>query len=248
METDRRLLKNNARIINATAKPPVMTATLIYVLVLLLFSLVSEYVLTVNITDEMAQRYMNYYRSGDWEAALQCMGQMIPPNTAYLIKLAIDIALTVLTAGYTIFIMNTVKSSGAVFGNLLDGFGMAGRVILLELLRTILISLGFILFIIPGIRLFYGYRQSLYLLIEHPEMGVVECLKESRRMMRGHKWELFGIDMSFILWYIALTIPYVGYISNMWVTPYSTTTYVLYYLALRGTPVIVRAAEPPFEQ
>jgi len=247
METDRRLLKYNAKIINATAKPPVPTASLIYVMVLLLFSFLSNYVLTINVTDELSQRYINYYQSGNWDELFNCMAQMIPPNTAYIIKLAIDLALTVVSAGYTIFIMNTVKSSGAVYGNLLDGFGMAGRVIWLELLRGLIIGLGFVFFIIPGILLFYSYRQALYLLIEHPEMKVRECLKESRKMMRGRKAELFGIDFSFVLWYIMLCVPYVGYAVRVWITPYSTTTYVLYYLALRGTPVIVKPVDRPGE-
>ena len=145
-------------------------------------------------------------------------------------------------AGYTIFIMNTVKKSGATFGNLLDGFSITLKLILLGFLRTLFITLWSLLFYFPGIIAAYRYRMSLYLLLDHPEMGVMECLRTSKQMMKGHKWECFVLDLSFIGWWLLAAIPYVGYAVSIWVTPYINTTYVLYYMALAGKPVTVGPA------
>jgi len=54
-------------------------------------------------------------------------------------------------------------------------------------LSRIIISLGYICFIIPGIILSYIYSQSYYILCENPDIGVIECLTKSREMMTKEK-------------------------------------------------------------
>ena len=46
----------------------------------------------------------------------------------------------------------------------------------------------------------YAYRQAWFLKNERPEASAVECLRESRRMMKGFKWRAFCLDFSFIGW------------------------------------------------
>ena len=76
--------------------------------------------------------------------------------------------------------------------------------------------------------------MALYLIIEHPEMSVLECIRESSRMMKGHKAELFIMDLSFIGWYLLMGLPYVGYAAQIWVMPYYEITNALYYRYLYG--------------
>lgn len=86
-----------------------------------------------------------------------------------------------------------------------------------------------LLFVIPGIVASYRYRQALYLLLDHPEMGIMECISESKRMMRGHKAELFILDLSFLGWSLLTIIPFV----SVYVLPYMQSTYAIYYMHLR---------------
>jgi uncharacterized membrane protein len=58
------------------------------------------------------------------------------------------------------------------------------------------------LFVIPGIVKSYAYSMSYYVSLDHPEFSSTECIDESQRLMDGHKWELFCLDLSFIGWYI----------------------------------------------
>ena len=245
MYTSRPLLKNNAKIIIRTAKPSLITAGLIFVAVSFLLNMLSSSVLGVNMTADDIQRYLNYYVNGDYQALLRLSESMSPPSSAYLINTLIQIVLYILGAGFLIFIFNTVKSAGAVYGNLLDGFGLAGKLILLALLEGLFIFLWSLLFVIPGIIAAYRYRMAKFLLIDHPEMGVMECIRTSKQMMKGHKWECFVLDLSFIGWWLLTAIPSVGYAVSVWTTPYINTTYVLYYMALAGKPVTVAAAPGP---
>ena len=66
------------------------------------------------------------------------------------------------------------------------------------------------------------------MLLEHPEMGVMACIRESKRLMAGRKGELFVMDLSFIGWTILTIIPFV----SIFVTPYMQTTFAAYYLAV----------------
>ena len=240
MYTSRPLLKNNARIIIKTARPSVIAASLIFLLVSLLMGALSTKL--TGITVDNLITYQNYVSSGDFERALTYLTSLIPPRSARVFILLLSIVSMIWQAGYTIFIMNTVKKSGATFGNLLDGFSITLKLILLGFLRTLFITLWSLLFYFPGIIAAYRYRMSLYLLLDHPEMGVMECLRTSKQMMKGHKWECFVMDLSFIGWRLLSELPLIGYFVSLWVTPYINTTYVLYYMALAGKPVTVGPA------
>ena len=240
MYTSRPLLKNNARIIIKTARPSLIAASLIFLLVSLLMGALSTKL--TGITVDNLITYQNYVSSGDFERALTYLTSLIPPRSARVFILLLSIVSMIWQAGYTIFIMNTVKKSGATFGNLLDGFSITLKLILLGFLRTLFITLWSLLFYFPGIIAAYRYRMSLYLLLDHPEMGVMECLRTSKQMMKGHKWECFVLDLSFIGWRLLSELPLIGYFVSLWVTPYVNTTYVLYYMALAGKPVTVGPA------
>lgn len=240
MYTSRPLLKNNARIIIKTARPSLIAASLIFLLVSLLMGALSTKL--TGITVDNLITYQNYVSSGDFERALSYLTSLVPPRSARVFILLLSIVSMIWQAGYTIFIMNTVKKSGATFGNLLDGFSITLKLILLGFLRALFITLWSLLFYFPGIIAAYRYRMSLYLLLDHPEMGVMECLRTSKQMMKGHKWECFVLDLSFIGWQLLSELPLIGYFVSLWVTPYVNTTYVLYYMALAGKPVTVGPA------
>ncbi|MBQ9517039.1 MAG: DUF975 family protein [Eubacterium sp.] len=98
---------------------------------------------------------------------------------------------------------------------------------LLQLVKSILLALLYMLLIIPGVIFSYKWRFSTYILAEHPEMSFGDAMRASDKMTKGHKWELFVLDLSFLGWYL-LMIPTIGLIS-IYVTPYVSTTVALYY-------------------
>jgi uncharacterized membrane protein len=105
-----------------------------------------------------------------------------------------------------------------------------------SLWMTLFIFLWSLLLIIPGIIAAYRYRMATYLLIDHPEMSPLECIRASKQMMAGHKGELFVLDLSFIGWYIVGSL--CCGVGTLWVAPYYEATRAQIYEAVRSAPVI----------
>lgn len=100
---------------------------------------------------------------------------------------------------------------------------------LLVMLYTFLWSL---LFIIPGIVKSYSYAMTPYILLDRPELSATDAIKESEKMMNGHKMDLFILDLSFIGW-ILLSMLTCG-ILVLYVEPYMMATKSAFYLELKG--------------
>ena len=100
-------------------------------------------------------------------------------------------------------------------------------------LRNFLIALCCVLFIIPGIILSYSYRLVPYLLADEPGIKAVEALKKSRAMMKGHKFNAFVYDLSFILWDILVVLT-LGLAGIFYVNPYKLSSDAALYKAIKG--------------
>jgi uncharacterized membrane protein len=53
----------------------------------------------------------------------------------------------------------------------------------------------------------YKYKMAYFILRDNPEMKPLDILKKSKNMMRGNKFELFKLDLSFIGWAILSVLP-----------------------------------------
>jgi uncharacterized membrane protein len=57
---------------------------------------------------------------------------------------------------------------------------------------------GFVLFIIPGFIFGLMYGFATYLVADR-RLGVLDAMKESRRITKGHRWKLFGLGLVLLL-------------------------------------------------
>lgn len=71
------------------------------------------------------------------------------------------------------------------------------------LILSVVVMLGFILLIIPGIILSLMYSQVFYILADDPDIGAIEAFNKSEKMMRGHKWQLFMLNLEAALYILA---------------------------------------------
>lgn len=229
MEINRAAIKANAKGQMRMAKPHAVLVALVYVL-------------TVMVLQVLSSRLMG---NRDLESIIYGMnasGNAVVPDVvlryatgvrtplAALINLALSLMLNTLSAGFTIYTLKVSRLQPAGFVDLLEGFSMFIRVLVLMFLEGLFVFLWSMLLFIPGIIAAYSYRMSLYLLIDNPHMSVMECIGASKQMMRGRKAELFVLDLSFIGWTFLSMIPFVSF----WVTPYTAVTYANYYNALIG--------------
>jgi hypothetical protein len=227
MEINRTVMKQEAKGLIVNTSPSPILVGLVYVFLVYVLNYLSTRLigLQVNTND-----YYNAMMSGDYTYFQSLIQNYHPGTAASLLNLAVEIMLMILAAGFVIYVLNVVRHYTAGFGNLFDGFGIFFRILWLTILTGIFIFLWSLLLVIPGIIAAYRYRMALYLLLDNPDMSAYQCISESKRMMAGHKGELFVLDLSFLGWYILTVIPFV----TIWVTPYTQTTYAVYYDTLRA--------------
>ncbi len=93
------------------------------------------------------------------------------------------------------------------------------------------VTLWSFLFLIPGIVKSYSYRQMFYIIAENPGISVTKAMNISKAMTKGHKADLFIMDLSFIGWFIlsAFTLG----ILLIWVIPYYNMTCINAYKDLK---------------
>lgn len=137
-----------------------------------------------------------------------------------------------LQLGFVIVIMKVLKDEVVDISNVFDGFKDFMSSFLLFLLNTIFVTLWSLLFVIPGIIAAYSYSMSYYILKDNPGMDANEARKASIEMMKGHKWQLFCLEFSFIGW-IILSILTCG-ILTLWVGPYMETAKAAFYEELKA--------------
>lgn len=156
-------------------------------------------------------------------------------SESFAISIIIPIITLVITGPLTIgqckFFINLANRSNPKFSDLWYGFNNMLRAIGVTLLVGVIVFIGTILFIIPGIILAFMYSQVYYIMAENPEMSIMNCLKESSRIMKGHKMDLFILELSFIGWGILMVIT-LG-IAGLYVLPYYNATLTNFYLDIK---------------
>ena len=85
--------------------------------------------------------------------------------------------------------------------------------------------------VVPGIIASYALFLTPFLLKDNPELSVIETLRLSRKMMQGHKMQLFKLQLSFLGW-ILLSVLTLG-LGMLWLMPYMMTTMAAFYQDVR---------------
>ncbi len=136
--------------------------------------------------------------------------------------------------GFMICFLRLVRGedSSEMVGDQFSVFNRYGRVLGTSLLMALYILLWCLLFIVPGIVKSYAYAMTPYVMNDRPDLDADDCIHESRMMMKGYKWKLFCLDLSFIGWAI-LCIFTLG-IGLLWLQPYIEASHAKFYEELKA--------------
>lgn len=93
--------------------------------------------------------------------------------------------------------------------------------------RLSLAVLFFVIAIILGMIATFMYSLAFYIRVDNPDMGVVQILKTSRKIMHGRKLDLAVLCISFIGWFIVCYIT-CG-IGVLWLAPYIQANLAAFY-------------------
>ena len=139
--------------------------------------------------------------------------------------------------GYARFQFHLLDGEEARFGDLFSDMRL-GKGLGMRLLMVIYLTLWSLLFIIPGIIKSFSYAMTPYIMAENPEMRANEAINASRKLMKGNKWRLFCMELSFIGWDI-LCVLTMG-IGNLILNPYKEAAHAVFYRE-------IKQAKPQFE-
>ncbi len=123
------------------------------------------------------------------------------------------------------------KNEEVSVGDVFKGFNITGKAVWLFIITEIFTFLWSLLLIIPGVVKAFSYAMAPYILADNPELTAREALNESKRIMDGHKFDLFVLQLSFFWWYILGSITF-G-IAYIYVIPYINVTTANFYNSIK---------------
>lgn len=137
-------------------------------------------------------------------------GLQVASFSVSFVSILVMLVCDVLGAGYACYCLRVSRGEEAPYASLFDAFPFAGKVVALSVARGVLFGAGLTLFVVPGVVLALSYSLALFHLCEEPELGVVEAMRRSRMEMRGRKWALLTLYLSFLplLGFAALVLLY----------------------------------------
>lgn len=152
---------------------------------------------------------------------------------AIILLLGISFVSASVDVGHSYFYLNLI--SGDKSAELSDLFAFFTHIMknwLVYLVRNLIITIGCCLCIIPGLIASYALAMVPYILADEPDIGVMDAIRKSYNMMKGHKFEYFLLNLSFIGWRLLASCT-CG-IGVLFLNPYINATLSGYYIDLSG--------------
>jgi uncharacterized membrane protein len=145
----------------------------------------------------------------------------------FLTMLATMFITPAFAVGTGILSLGLIRTRNPVFNDVFKGFKVFLKAFAVTFMTGLFTFLWSLLFVIPGIIKAFSYSQVNYILADNPNVGVLEAITLSRKMMSGAKWKYFRMNFFFIGWAILATFTLgIGY---LWLYPYITTSQTCFY-------------------
>lgn len=140
----------------------------------------------------------------------------------------------VLQLGYARFLLRHHDGKPTEFNDLFSQFDRFGTGFAQHFLRSLYTLLWSLLLIIPGIIAALSYAMTPFILEEHPDLTASEAIRRSKELMRGHKTDLFILELTFIGWSLLCILTLnLGHIA---LNPYKNAAYAVFYREITRGP------------
>ena len=228
--------KRDARQAIRGRRPSAFLVALAYYLIILLLTFLAQRVMTtaMHFPEIMAlsERMVNARTQAEQMEILEDLAALSDgwERAGEYVILAIRIMSTMLAMGFMRYCLGLTRGEEGSVGSIFDAFGNFFRFLGMNILIYLITSALAFLLIIPGVVMGYAYALAPYLLMDDPGKGPVQCMRESRQMMRGNKGTLFLLDLSMLGWLLLSIIP--GAAVYVW--PYYYCARANFYRAVSG--------------
>ena len=134
---------------------------------------------------------------------------------------------SILSFGFFSYFLKISRDQEVTYKEVFSRSNLALFFIGLTFAISVFVSLWSLLLIIPGIIASIAYRMAYFIKLDNPDIGVLDAIIKSKELMRGHKWDFFVLQLSFLGWVIlgALTLG----ILYFWLIPYMAVTEANFY-------------------
>lgn len=168
-------------------------------------------------------------------------------NSGTFFSILVSLFVTVLLGGYLSYLMGIRQRLETPYSTLMDGLGVAGKLIWCDIQVFVRVFLWSMLFVIPGVIAGYRYRFAMYNLLTDDSLSASEAIALSCQQTKGMKMDLFVLDLSFLGWNFLVTLT-MGLLS-LWVMPYANLCDLAYFEeAQRRLGRVPYGRTDPFDQ
>ena len=147
-----------------------------------------------------------------------------------LLSLVVSVAMIPVEFGLLVYIVKFVRKEQYELKELFAHFTKFWPIFCLNFLIGLFTTLWSFLFIIPGIIAAISYSMAMLVMVDGEE-NAMECIRKSKAMMKGYKWDYVVFQLSFILWHLLSAVTF-G-LAYFYVGPYISVASVLYYEELK---------------
>ncbi len=131
------------------------------------------------------------------------------------------------TVGIALFWLSIIRQKTVKKSQIFSGFKIFWKCFVAKFMTTLFILLWSLLLIVPGIMAAYSYAMTFFIIADNPEIRALEAIKESKKIMYGHRWKLFCLMWRFFGWML-LSILTLG-IGFFWLFAYMGTSFACFY-------------------
>ena len=158
------------------------------------------------------------------------------------------------TLGFAKYNLNLVDDKDPKLKDIFSQYDRLGTGFGMQFFRMLFITLWSLLLVIPGIIATYSYSMTAYILCENPQMTAREAIKKSKELMKGNRWRLFCLEISFIGWellaVLAIVLVTVMFMPTMFVMAAGSAAFtvaiVVWIIVIIAVSVVVGLLLSPY--
>lgn len=102
-----------------------------------------------------------------------------------------------ITVGTYQFALRLVRGERPDVGEIFRGFQVFGKAFAVFVLYSVMVVVGLIFLIVPGIYLAVMFWPVLYLVLDD-DLDVMDTFRKARAMTEGHRWSLFIVGLAIV--------------------------------------------------
>lgn len=151
--------------------------------------------------------------------------------TQLVVQIAMMAVMLPFAAGIFVICLKHIRGQQPEFGDAFSCFGKTGTLVITMILMYIMIFIGFLLFVIPGIYLSWAYVLAIPLIVDR-DMSPWEALETSRKAITKKWFSVFGLF--FVLGLIMVVSMLPLFIGLIWTVPMMSVAMAILYRNVFG--------------